>query len=216
VPSSAMSTMSEQVFELLREDLKANRFSPGDRLKFEDMCDKYSVSVGPLREALFRLVGLGLVTQIGQKGFRAAVISHDDIQHIIANRKFLEMRAVRLALIEGDDKWESELVAAFHLLQRSTRVKPQSEADYLTWERHHTEFHHALVAGCGSTWLINAWRIVFDQAERYRRLAMERGHWIIDQKGDHERLLSAATERDIEATLAILDRHIGRSIDTLD
>jgi GntR family carbon starvation induced transcriptional regulator len=208
-------TVSEHVFERLREDLKSNQFPPGDRLKFEDMRDKYDVGVGPLREALFRLVGLGLVTQVGQKGFRAAAVSRDDALHIVANRKFLEARAFELSLRNGDDSWESSVVAAFHLLKKASRVKPRTEQEYLSWERHHTEFHYALVSGCGSSWLVNAWKTVFDQAERYRRLAMKHGHWIIDQKADHEHLMKAAIGRDIEAGLAILDRHIGRSVGTL-
>jgi GntR family transcriptional regulator, carbon starvation induced regulator len=212
---SIASTVSENVFERLREDLKSNLFPPGDRLKVEEMRDKYDVSIGPLREALFRLVGLGLVTQIGQKGFRAAAISRDDAAHIVANRKFLESRAFELSLRNGDDEWESNVVAAFHLLKKATRVKPQSEQDYLSWERHHTEFHYALVSGCGSSWLVDAWKTVFDQAERYRRLAMKRGHWIIDQKADHEHLMKAAIGRDFKAGLAILERHIGRSIGAL-
>jgi GntR family carbon starvation induced transcriptional regulator len=115
----------------------------------------------------------------------------------------------------GDDEWESRVVAAFHLLKKATRVKPQTESDYRSWERHHTEFHCALVSGCGSSWLVNAWKAVFDQAERYRRLAMKRGHWIIDQKTDHEHLMKAAIGRDIDSGLAILDRHTGRSVGTL-
>jgi DNA-binding GntR family transcriptional regulator len=92
----------------------------------------------------------------------------------------------------------------FHQLQKATRIKPRTEQEYSVWERHHTNFHRALVAACGSAWLLNAWRSAFDQAERYRRLA-------IDQKDDHERLLRAAIARDSKVALRILDDHIGRS-----
>ena len=209
------TTVSELVFERLREDLKSNQFPPGDRLKFEEMRDRYDVSVGPLREALSRLVGLGLVTQVGQKGFRAAAVSRDDVAHIVAVRKFMETRAFELAMRNGDDKWETDVVATFHLLNKASRGKPKSEDEYRAWERHHTAFHTALVSGCGSNWLEVTWKAVFDQAERYRRLAMKRGHWIIGQKADHEQLMKAALARDVANAVAILDRHIGQSVGKL-
>ena len=62
-------TLAEHVFQKLRDDLKSNKYSPGERLKFEEMQKTYAVSGAPLREALCRLMGLGLVVQIGQKGF---------------------------------------------------------------------------------------------------------------------------------------------------
>jgi len=40
---------------------------------------------------------------------------------------------------------------------------------------------------------------------------MKRGHWAIDQKDDHERLLKAALARNSQVALRILDDHIGRS-----
>jgi len=205
------STLGGQVFERLLDDLKSNQFGPGERLKFDDMRDRYEVGTGPLREALSRLAGLGLVTQIGQKGFRAPEASLTDYEHIIASRKFLEKRALAASIAHGDDNWENGVVAMFHQLQKATRPKPTTRQEHAAWERHHTNFHHSLVAACGSAWLLNAWRSAFDQAERYRRLAMKRGHWVIDQKDDHERLLKAALARNSELALRILDHHIGRS-----
>lgn len=209
--ATAHATITEGVFERLREDLTCNRFKPGDRLKFEDMREKYDVGVGPLREALFRLVGLGLVTQVGQKGFRAALATDTDLAHIIASRKFLEERALLHALSNGDDEWEKGIVVAFHQLKKATRKKPQSEEDYRAWEKLHRAFHFALVSGCGSDWLLNAWNSAFDHAERYRRLAVKHGHWIIDQKADHERLMNAALARDADLVSTIIKRHIGQS-----
>jgi GntR family transcriptional regulator, carbon starvation induced regulator len=209
------STIAGQVFESLLQDLKSNRFKPGERLKFEEMRDRYDVSIASLREALSRLAGLGLVTQIGQKGFRAPEVSLEDFEHVVASRKFLERRALESSIARGDDQWENELVAMFHQLQKATRVRPKTELEHSAWERHHTNFHRALIAACGSPWLLNAWRSAFDQAERYRHIAMKRGHWKIDQKNDHERLLKAALGRNIPLALRILDSHIGHSADML-
>src|ERR1700740_3160335 len=109
-------TLAEHVFQKLRDDLKSNKYSPGERLKFEEMQKNYAVSGAPLREALCRLMGLGLVVQIGQKGFRAATVSREDLDHLIATRKFLEDRALQESINNGNEEWEGSLVAAFHRL----------------------------------------------------------------------------------------------------
>jgi GntR family carbon starvation induced transcriptional regulator len=208
---STARTVSDQVFERLRDDLRSNRFAPGERLKFQEMRNRYQVGFGPLREALSRLAGLGLVSLVGQKGFRAAALSPEDLLHLVENRRFLEERALRASIEKGDERWESNLFAAFHQLHKVTQRAPEIEEQYLTWERHHAAFHYALVSGCGSEWLLNAWRSTFDQAERYRRVSIGHGRWVIDQKDDHERLLKASSARNAEKAIEILNRHIGQS-----
>ena len=56
----------------MRADLLACRIPPGSRLKIQDLCDRFSVSLGAIREALSRLTSDGLVVSEPQRGFRAA------------------------------------------------------------------------------------------------------------------------------------------------
>ena len=72
------ATRGDYALLRLKSDLKANRFKPGQRLRFDDMRLMYDVGVGPLREALSRLTEAGLVVQIGQKGYRVAPASLED------------------------------------------------------------------------------------------------------------------------------------------
>ncbi len=212
--SSEPQTLAAYAFERLRADLKANRFKPGERLRFEDMREIYNVGLSPLREALSRLAETGLVVQSGQKGFRVAPASLEDLADIIETRRFLEIRAVEDSIVHGDNRWERDLVAAFHGLSVASRRKPETASDYAAWEEHHAAFHRALVGGCRSRWLLQFWGIVFDQAERYRRLAITSGVWV-RQIGDHSALLEAALARDTDRASTLLRHHIGRSAEQL-
>lgn len=82
MPVDGAATIGDHIFERFRDDLKSSEFTPGQRLKFEAMCRKYDVGLGPVREALCRLSGLGLVVQVGQRGFRAAEALDEDLAHI--------------------------------------------------------------------------------------------------------------------------------------
>jgi GntR family transcriptional regulator, carbon starvation induced regulator len=208
------TTLGIEVFGRLRHDLKANRFKPGERLDFSRIKEMYDVGVAPLREALSRLVEAGLVVQVGQKGFRAAPVSLDDLTDVVDTRRFLEVRAFQESIRLGDDDWEGRIIAAFHGLSKVSQRSSEA-LDKAAWEIRHGEFHKALMSACRSRWLLQLWSTVFDQAERYRSLALGIGHWSPDELGDHKQLLDAALARDIDRAGELLHQHIGFSAQRL-
>lgn len=209
------ATLSAQVFASLRADLKANRFRPGEKLHFDRMRAIYDVGLAPLREALSRLSASGLVVQVGQKGFRVAPASLEDLLDVVETRRFLEVRIFQDAVRHGDEAWEAALVGAFHRFSKVSARKPASPEERSAWEEQHTKFHMALMAGCPSRWMLQFWSTVYDQAERYRRLAFEVGHWSDDELKDHQKLLDAALARDVEKAGELLHQHIGVSAERL-
>ena len=212
---SPPNTLSAAVLSRLREDLKANRFEPGSKLRFEDMKEIYQVGLAPLREALMRLSEVGLVVQTGQKGFRVPPASADDLRDVIETRRFLELRVLEDSLQHGDEQWESRVVASLYRFSKFSKRAPSTPAERAEWERHHTDLHRALVSGAKSRWLLQFWSTVFDQAERYRRLAIKGGHWPSDELKRHEELVEAALERNTKKAVDLLRRHIGGSAERL-
>jgi len=210
-----VSTLAAYALDRLRADLKANRFAPGERLRTDELQALYNVGLSPLREALVRLTEIGLVAQIGQRGFRVAEASLDDLAHILAARRFFEHRAVSDSLARGDDRWEAELVLAFRRLSKASLDPAASEGSYHGWEQCHAEFHSALVSACASEWLLKQWRAAFDQAERYRRLVPKSQEWFRKQVPEHQELLEAALARDLDKVSALLQHHVGVSSELL-
>ncbi len=209
------ATRAEQIFRRLRGDLLANRFQPSEPLRFERMRNLYKSGIAPLREALSRLSESGLVVQVGQKGFHAAPFSLEDLHDVVKTRRTLEVLAARDAAQNGSEQWEANLVATFHRFGKISRTKPNTPAERNLWEERHTEFHHALIAGCRSRWTRQLWSIVFDHAERYRRSAIGLGHWSENEYEDHKLLLDAAVSRDPDLLGDLLHNHIGVSAERL-
>jgi DNA-binding GntR family transcriptional regulator len=70
-------------------------FGPGDRLKLSDLARRFGVSQMPVREALWKLEGSGLVQNLPNRG---AVVRAVDAQHI---ENVYELRAaIEMMLIE--------------------------------------------------------------------------------------------------------------------
>lgn len=201
------ATRASDAYALLRQDIIDCRLQPGSRIRFEEMRDRYSLSFGPLREALMKLVSEGLVTTEERKGFRVALMSRDDLLDIIHMRKELDIMGARLSLENGDAKWEADLVAAHETMRSFPKFLPNGLVDD-EWEVHHRAFHTALVNACGSPWLLRFRDLLYDQLARYKRLSAQYLGKQRDDSAEHAEILEAALQRDGDAVVYLLRRHI--------
>ena len=202
-------SLTQGAYEALRADLLACRILPGSRLKIQELCTQFSVSLGAIREALSRLTSEGLVMAEPQRGFRAAPISATDLQDLTMVRVEVESLCLRRAIEIGDVNWESRLVAAFHRLSRTPERAPadpiRSSDD---WAEAHAAFHLALVDGCDSPWLLRLHSQLYDQSERYRRLSIPLAKQERNVGQEHQRILDATLKRDAKKAVALLTAHL--------
>ena len=202
-------SMTQGAYENLRADLLACRIVPGERLITRDLCDRFSVSLGAVREALSRLTSEGLIISEPQRGFRAAPISAGDLEDLTLARVELETLCLRRAIAYGDLAWETGLVAAAHHLSRTPARAPEDPArSNEAWTEAHAAFHSALVAGCGSRWLLHLQSALYMQSERYRRLSVPFETGKRDVQQEHRGILEAALARDADKAARLLTEHL--------
>jgi DNA-binding GntR family transcriptional regulator len=205
----APRTIAESIYRRLRQDILWGQLTPGTPLRSDKLRARYKVGVSPLREALTRLVAERLVTSVGQRGFRVAPLTEYDVEDTMQTRIVIEREALGRSIANGGIAWETALVAAFHALSRNPvpqRPGPATE----TWAIHHRQFHMALIASCGSRWLIELAGQLFDQAERHRLLRVKFGpqeKLKRDIVREHRQIFDAAMARDVKAAVRALERH---------
>src|SRR5262245_1055433 len=68
-------TLTEQVLDRLRDDIVSGRLAASEKLRVQDLSERYGVGASPLREALSRLTADGLVENESNRGFRVAPMS---------------------------------------------------------------------------------------------------------------------------------------------
>jgi GntR family carbon starvation induced transcriptional regulator len=171
-PTSKWRTRAAGIYDVLRRDILDCRLKPGSRLRLDELRARYEVGLSPLREALTKLAADGLAILEEHKGFRVAPVSKADLLDITETRKELESTAIKLAIKNGGDRWESNIVAALHELGKRSKLGRDGLVDN-EWESRHKAFHYSLVASCASHWLLHFRGILYDQADRYRRLAVK-------------------------------------------
>lgn len=212
-PVTEAATLSERAATLVEHDILAGDLAPGARLGIVGLVQRYDIGATPLREGLSRLVSRGLIVGIGQRGFRVADISREDLLDITLMRTAVEVEAIRLAISHGDDAWEAGILSALHRMRRHIeRTGNEFHEGAGDFDRLHKGFHTALLAACGSKRMLNAHSDLYDQAYRYRRVMMRA---IGSGKGfvrEHQLLADCILSRDIPGAQAMLEAHLRSTI----
>jgi GntR family transcriptional regulator, carbon starvation induced regulator len=198
----------------IREDIVAGVFEPGERLKFEDLKERYAASVGTLRESLLHLLSEGFVRSEANRGFTVAPVSVADLADITRLRVQFEIQALEDAIRHGDDHWEAEIVTSLHLLMKLIvdGARPTRSPD---WPARHRRFHYSLVAACRSPWLLHFRGTLFDQAERYRSLGRMYRKSPRDVGQEHQALADAVLSRNVARACELGERHIRSTVDNV-
>ena len=100
-------TVVEYTIGALRDAIKEGRFAPGQRLIVADVTRTFGVSAGPVREAIRRLTGEGLIDITPHKGATVRQFSLDEVREIFELREMVEGLAARLAaskIEQGDNR----------------------------------------------------------------------------------------------------------------
>ncbi len=138
MPQAAVS--GHRVYAELRRALLRGDLHAGDRMVENDLAATLQVSRTPVREALRRLEGDGLVRRLDNGSVVVAVVDDDDIDELAAVRAEIDTLAARQAMERAtDDDWARLAALADDL----AAVTP-GDAD-----RHHDAhqaFHRALFA----------------------------------------------------------------------
>lgn len=205
-------TLIEQAYVRLRDDIVEGRLAPGEKLRIEHLRTHYGVGAGTLREAITRLVSDALVQTEGQRGFRVAPMSIDDLADLTELRLHIELDALRQSIRHGGAAWRQALSAAYWELSAC----PVSPEHRKRWEALNTQFHEILITGRASPWTLRVWRVLARHGERYRSLAiaLHAAHGR-DVNAEHRQIYEAAMEGNEARAALALEAHIRATLDLL-
>lgn len=93
----AESSRSEGIYQVLRERILNGELAQGERLVVRSLADEFKASDLPVREALRRLEGDGLIETVRNRGARVVTLGPEDIAGVYILRGELEALATELA-----------------------------------------------------------------------------------------------------------------------
>lgn len=101
--SVRQESLATRVYDALREAIVESQLSPGERVIEANLATQLAVSKTPVREALLRLVQVGLVESDDSGRMRVTRPSYSRLQQAFELRVALETEASRLAAPRADD-----------------------------------------------------------------------------------------------------------------
>lgn len=164
------------------------------------------------REAPNRLAAEGWAQHLDQREFVAASVSDAALREPIDTRIAIETLALRQCMERRTADWQERLVLALHrpsIIPRS--LSPEHYEEKPAWEALHRALHVTLIEQCGSRWLIGFCEQLYDQAYRYRQLAVKTAYRKRDEQDEHGAIVDATVRADTDAACEALRAHDHRT-----
>lgn len=207
-PPSKPKTYAEAAGVAISKAIISGELKPNSRLAVRTLSETLGFGPSPIREALSRLAGRGLVVAQGQQGFRVAPVSESDLRDLMTVRSVLEAGALEKSMVEGGPEWEAQIVSVLHKMKHFQEHLPDTlDERSQGFEALNMEFHRALISACGSHRLMVLHDELYEQTRRYRSLMLgsldvSRGIY-----NAHKDLAEAVLSRDIEKATKDLIAH---------
>ncbi len=198
--------LSVEVEDQLRREVLAGQLEPGSRLNEVGLSERLGVSRTPIREALSQLVGEGLVRQLPRRGFFVTELSVDEVSEIYPIRRLLDPEALRLSGLPSERD-----IARLRSLNERLRAEPRGEQRVALDDR----WHLALVARCPSRTLLALIRQFIDRTRRYEMAYMGSGQGAVTAVEEHEAILDALEQGDLEAACDGLRQNMTSAVEPL-
>lgn len=197
-------SLAGQVYEQITKAIITLDLPPGERVVIEQLAASLGVSRSPLREALPRLIGDGLLEEHSSGVLRVTPISVDYMREIREIRSGLEGTAAFLAATRIPADVLTDLESQFHLIELEIRrgeFRGYFEAD--------TRFHEAVMRHCGNGHLMRMLGGLLKHVQRIRNFARTHtGAHVFASQSEHVETLSALMARDGRRAKELMEAHV--------
>lgn len=202
-----MSTV-DFVEATVRDRLLRGELGPGIRLRQDELAEELGVSKIPVREALQRLAGIGLLEFEANRGARVPVLTSADAEENFALRLAIEPLLLERAVAQLTivDLAEAELA----LDQSTANPDDTSSPTEANWA-----FHRALYAPAAWNRGLSVAAILHASVAPYVLLYLDSLGGSADSDAEHHALLDACRNGDASSAVALLNTHLRGAADAL-
>lgn len=204
--------LAEDVYGAIFNKLMSLDIAPGSRITVDGLVRELEVSHTPIREALGRLEGEGLVVKTHLVGYSAsAQISRRHFEELYALRLLLEPDAARRAAERGAEPQIAKLKDTAERMRKLDSQKGRQS--YSGFARLDADFHDQIMALAGNALIRETLSHLHTHFHIFRLMFHAR---VTEEALDeHDALLAALGNRDGEGAAHAMRAHIERSRERL-
>ena len=203
-PGAALTrdgTFSQRTEVVIRDMILDGRIPPGERLNEVNLASALGISRGPLREAIQRLAGEGLLTVISHRGAFVRTFESHEIDELYDMRCAYEMYAARLICRRADD---AQLDGLASFLSETGPAMQDNHGRYPP----DRDFHRQLLALSGNGMLERAALDTQAQISLARSMSAQAPSRAKAALDEHEAIVAALRSRDADTAVRLVHEHL--------
>lgn len=198
--------ISDEVYSKIKEKILKTELKPGDHLQQINLSKQYNISRAPIRDALKKLEGHGLVNIIHSKALVTS-FNLEKFKEIYEIRKVLEKYAIKEAVLNLNKKDIVELKCYIGKMKRLYQKNKLLERVRLD-RKFHLKIYEAAKKPILYRILIN----LYNSTNYTSFKSTEIPDCVKVADKDHDELLKAMQKKDAKLCGTVIKRHINNSL----
>lgn len=199
-----ITSINQKTYELLKERIFNSFYQPGARIELAKLREELGISQTPIKDALFKLNGEGLIEILPRKGIYVKQISQKEINEIFDARIMIETGIFETVVKKISDRQLKELE---RLYKKS--LNANGEMLYKDFMKRSYEFHFFIVGVTENSTIIEIYKRL-NVHMKFLLYQVQRGvkdrlplsnHW-------HHEILKSLQERNLEKARTAIRDHL--------
>ena len=206
----ASTSLEEEVFLRLEEDILGGVLKKGESLTENSLAARLGASRTPIRGALHRLAEEGLIELVPNKGAVVVGVTAEDLIDIYTIRMRLEGLASAAAAKKISDADKSALLEAVEL---SEFYVSKQDAERL--KELDSQFHNTIYRASGNRLLYKTLAELHRSIRGYRKLSLTVTERLTASVREHRAIYEAIASGDSEAADRLTSGHVAAALENL-
>ncbi|HME46455.1 MAG TPA: GntR family transcriptional regulator [Syntrophorhabdales bacterium] len=202
--------VGEVAYTALREAIVKGDLHPGQRLVESTLSSQMGISRIPVREAIKKLEQDGLVEKLDKRGFIVNNPSREEIEETFGIRAILESYAAALCTQHMNQRILNKIEDTLSRYRDAL-----GRADIAKMTELNAQFDQIIISTAGSKKLYSLIENFRDFIFRYRNQLLASMNYASISLSDHERIVEAMKEGDVEKVEKLVREHLLRGKDIL-
>ena len=201
------SNIQEQVYKALKNDILYGVLEPGTQLKELELSEIYGVSRSPIREALRRLCGDGLVELTPNCGISVRVFTEEYVEDILDMRILLEGCGMERMCTVGMTAEEKEEL----LFLRDQVINAIRDCDSIELPEHmniDTRLHCLFNSFNHNQVMTETWQRIVPVNVVVQRISLNRDARALQSQEEHLKIIESLLNKDFEAANEMNKLHL--------
>lgn len=203
--------LGELAYEALRDSIISIELEPGQMVSEFELASQLGVSRTPVREAFRLLMQEEFIDVMPQRGARITLISQRKVEETRSVREYLEVNAFQ-AVAKQWDKSEGKYANIEQQIRRLFREQELAlqQNESFRFLQFDEDFHRIVMELCGNRTLLNVVTSMRGHLNRVRYLSLQETGTMENLVREHEAILDAIIQNDVEQVADALRYHLGK------